>query len=39
VRFKIVNPSKENEISVGQVIIYDDKPVNGILYNESAAKK
>jgi ADP-ribosylglycohydrolase len=39
VRLKIMNPSGENEIKVGQVIIYDDKPVNGILYNEAAAKK
>ena len=38
VRLKIVNPSKDG-IRVGQVIIYTDKPVNGILYNAAAEIK
>ncbi len=38
VRLKIINPSKDG-VRVGQVIIYNDKPVNGILYNAAAEKK
>ena len=34
VRFKIVNPSKEHEIQSAQVIIYSDKPVNGLTANK-----
>ncbi|MBS1600286.1 MAG: ADP-ribosylglycohydrolase family protein [Bacteroidetes bacterium] len=33
VKLKILNPSKEYEIKLGDVIIYSDKPVNGIEAN------
>ncbi len=39
VRLKILNPTKENEIELGPVIIYSDKPVNGLLSNEEAANR
>jgi hypothetical protein len=38
VRLKIMNPSKDG-VRAGQVIIYNDKPVNGILYNAAAEIK
>ncbi len=39
VQFKILNPSKEHEIRLGDVIIYSDHLVNGIQLNEEAARK
>jgi hypothetical protein len=37
VKLKILNPLKDYEFRVGEVIIYSDKPVNGISFNERAA--
>jgi len=34
VKFKIMNPSKEYEIGPPQIIVYSDKPVNGLLANK-----
>lgn len=39
VRIKILNPSKEHEIGTGDVLIYSDKPVNGMQQQEAAASK
>jgi hypothetical protein len=36
---KILNPSKEFQFNSSEAIIYSDKPVNGIMANEEAAKK
>ena len=38
VRLKIVNSEPESEFSVGEAIIYSDKPVNGPRANVAAAK-
>jgi hypothetical protein len=38
IRFKILNPSKEHEIRLGDAIIYSDRAVNGMSINEAAAK-
>lgn len=37
VRLKILNASKEKNINAGEVIIYSDKPVDGLKSNEAAA--
>ncbi|MFI5153259.1 MAG: ADP-ribosylglycohydrolase family protein [Chitinophagales bacterium] len=37
VRFKILNPSKEYELQVGNAIIYSDHPIDGMQVNLSAA--
>jgi hypothetical protein len=34
VKFKILNPSKEYEIEPPEIIVYSDKPVNGLLVNK-----
>lgn len=39
VELKILNPSKDYHFRVGEAIIYSDKPVNGLLANEEAAKQ
>ena len=39
VRLKILNPSKEEEFSSSDAIIYSDKLVDGLKANEEAAKK
>lgn len=39
VQLKILNPSKEHEIRLGEAIIYSDHLVNGMQLNEEAAKK
>src|SRR5215210_3557819 len=39
VHFKILNPSKENEIRLGDAIVYSDHLVNGMQLNEEAARK
>ena len=38
VNFKILNPSKEHEIRLGDAIIYSDRLVDGMQLNEQAAK-
>ena len=38
VKLKILNASKDVNFKTGDVIIYTDKPVNGVLANETAAK-
>ena len=38
VKLKISNPSKEYEIRPGDVIVYSDKLLDGIMANEAAAK-
>ena len=38
IRFKILNPSADHPISLGEVIIYQDHAANGIEINERAAK-
>jgi hypothetical protein len=38
VRLKILNPSKEHQVRMGEVIVYSDKPVNGMQQNEKAEK-
>ena len=38
VQFKILNPSKEEEVKSGEAIIYTDKMVNGLEANQVAAK-
>ena len=37
VRFKILNPSTEHELQVGDAIIYSDHPIDGMQVNLSAA--
>lgn len=39
VQLKILNPSKEEEIRAGEVIVYADQPVNGSTVNAVAAAK
>jgi hypothetical protein len=39
VRLKILNPSKEYMFNAGDVVIYSDKPADGVIANEAAAKK
>ncbi|MEJ7677750.1 MAG: ADP-ribosylglycohydrolase family protein [Segetibacter sp.] len=39
VQFKILNPSKEQEIRLGEAIIYSDRLVNGMQLNENSARK
>jgi hypothetical protein len=39
VRLRILNPSKDEQISSSEAIIYSDRLINGIKANEEAAKK
>jgi hypothetical protein len=39
VRFKILNPVSGAEIHAGEVIIYSDKPVNGLEANKAGGRK
>jgi hypothetical protein len=39
VQLKIINPVKGEEIRGAEVIVYSDKPVNGIAANEMKAKQ
>jgi hypothetical protein len=39
VQLKILNPSKEHEIRLGDAIIYSDHLINGMQLNEEAARK
>lgn len=39
VRLKILNPNKEQLFNAGDVVIYTDKPVDGVKTNETAAAK
>jgi hypothetical protein len=38
VELKILNPSKDYNFRAYEAIVYSDKPVNGLLANEAAAK-
>lgn len=38
-RLKILNPSKEEQISAWEAIVYSDQLINGIKVNEEASKK
>jgi hypothetical protein len=39
VQLKLTNPVKGEEVRAGDVIVYSDKPVNGIAANQEKAKK
>lgn len=39
VRFKVLNPNKEETVRLGDVVVYSDKPVNGTKANETLAQK
>jgi hypothetical protein len=39
VRLKILNPSTNDKLNAGEVIVYADQPVNGVKEMEKAAKK
>jgi hypothetical protein len=39
VRLKILNPSTNDKLNAGEVIVYADQPVNGVKEMEKAAKR